>query len=189
MAIIEYKTGEHPGGFVGFRVVRTLGSQSLYRQKYFSVNQLTYKEAERLAEQQDKDWSKRAEALKSAQVVRHRRKNAGRHIIAQGLRASILIDKRVRAGELRTYYSPAFLVKKPGRNQSDVSFRIKKLGYRKAYIEAVNQYAEIHQLESGQRLALASRLPDRSLFTDYLQPKLKQCGHKLTKAVLESMLE
>ena len=27
MAIIEYKTGEHPGGFVGFRVVRTLGSQ------------------------------------------------------------------------------------------------------------------------------------------------------------------
>jgi len=38
MAIFEYKTGEHPGGFVGFRVGCTVGDE--YRQKYFSLRKV-----------------------------------------------------------------------------------------------------------------------------------------------------
>lgn len=36
MAIIEYNEGEHPAGFVGLRVVRTIGVNSEYRQTYLS---------------------------------------------------------------------------------------------------------------------------------------------------------
>ncbi|MDX1296654.1 MAG: hypothetical protein R3260_00225 [Pseudomonas sp.] len=56
MAVIFYGEGEHPAGFVGFRVATTLGTAREFRQKYFSVDQYGMSPGSRLAHDLDAQW-------------------------------------------------------------------------------------------------------------------------------------
>ena len=191
MAVIEYKEYEHDGGFVGFRTVRTIGTEKDYRQKYFSLQDYTYTTAKRLAHELDEKWKREAEKViksKAKDIYKPRTKK-DLHIIAEGFRAYIEVDKKIRAGELRTYYSPCFLVKVPGAGKGDLSFRPRKLGYQGAYVKAVKKYCEIHKLSSGDKLALLAKQPDKSLFTAHLLNKLRKRGYKLSKKALLEMLD
>ena len=191
MAVIEYKEYEHDGGFVGFRAVRTIGKESDYRQKYFSLQDYTHEQAKKLAYEQDEKWKKEA-----AEVVKARAKDIYKvrtkkdlHIFAEGFRAYIETDKKFRAGEIRTYYSPCYMVKIPGAGKSDITFRIRKHGFEGAYKEAVKKYCEIHHLSRKDKSALLKKQPDKTLFTDNLLGRLRKRGHKLSKKVLTEILE
>lgn len=150
MAVIYYAEGEHDAGFVGFRVATTIGLDSDYRQAYFSLNQYSYFNAHRLAHQQDNKWRLEAAQVKLESMTTKRRKNAGPHIISQGLRAKIGVERKMRGGELRAYFTPCFSVKVPGYGKGEVVFRITSLGYIEAYERAVGLYCEIHNLTDTQ---------------------------------------
>ena len=191
MAVIEYKEGEHGGGFIGFRVARTIGTASDYRQEYFSLSDYPRAEARSLANELEDVWKQEArEVLQSkTRNIYMSRPKAGVHIIADGFRASIGIERKVRGGELRTYFVPCFLVKMPGYGKSNITYRIRKLGYKSAYVKAAKKYGDIHNLSTNDRLALIAKEPNKGVFTDYLLKKIRGNGHKLSKKDLLSMLD
>lgn len=49
MTVIKYDGMKHGGGFQGYRVVRTIGSEADYRQRYFAYSYYGYKDAKNLA--------------------------------------------------------------------------------------------------------------------------------------------
>lgn len=109
MAIIKYREGEHPGGFVGLRVVTTLGSNTLYRQRYYPFNEYSEEAAWIKAEALNKRWREQAnEAAQTRMLQAHAFSGVG--WIARGFRGSIRCEKKWRGGEHRRYYSPGFLV-------------------------------------------------------------------------------
>jgi len=190
MAVIEYKEYEHDGGFVGFRTVRTIGTESDYRQKYFSLQDYSYTAAKRLAQELDKRWKLEAERhvkSKAKNIYKQRDKKKS-HIIADGFRAYIEAHTKIRAGEPRTYFSPVFLIKIPGVGKGDLSFRIHKLGYQAAFVKAAKKYSEIHKLSPSNRLALIAKQPEITLFTEHLLKNLRKRGHKLSKQALLEIL-
>ncbi|MEZ9709201.1 hypothetical protein AB4254_11030 [Vibrio breoganii] len=56
MTVLFYDEGEHPAGFVGYRVATSLGRNNEYRQKYFSLNQYSEHEARLEAQRLGENW-------------------------------------------------------------------------------------------------------------------------------------
>jgi len=191
MAVIEYKEYEHDGGFVGFRTVRTIGKEADYRQKYFSLQDYSYNEAKELAYELDAKWKREAEKVVKAKAkdIYKPRTKKDLHIIAEGFRAFIETDRKFRAGEYKTYYTPCFMVKKPGAGLGDITFRIRRYGYEEAYNEAVKKYCQIHKISRKDKAALLEKMPEKSLFTTHLLNRLRRNGHKLTKKSVLELLE
>lgn len=188
MAVMFYGVGEHPAGFVGFRVATTVGNNDNYRQKYFSLNKYGYSQAYILAHKADAEWRREAEEEVADSLINTRRKNAGKSIISQGLIAEILVENKVRGGNKKTYFYPAFSVKTPGRGKGYFNFRVEKHGYENAYRMAVHRYCETHGINNSQHDELIARMPDRSLFTGYLLDKTHSRGHSITKDEIEIKL-
>ncbi len=180
MAVIEYKKGEHPQGLIGFRVARTLGSND-QRKEFFFSKSVYGDDASRLAHEKDSDLEKIA--------IQNRAKNALKqrspHQFATGFCAKILIEKKVRGGELRTYYSPAFSVTYKG---TEKAFRIPKWGFNTAWSKAVSHYAESRQLDGNESLSLLARKPEMSIFTGVLIKRVRAHGHQITKKQLMNLL-
>jgi hypothetical protein len=185
MAIFEYKEGEHPGGFIGFRVVCTVGDE--YRQKYFSLRKA--KRTERPA------IKKTAEALEAkwaaeAAIIRRERAVLGDHPNVKkvhatgytGLRCVILCEKKKRAGEMRTYYAPAFVA----RGNGEKAFRVSKFGYEKAWQEAVKYYSEHHELPKGLKPKILKAMPDKAQFKK-IRNDMKKRGHDVPADVLSNV--
>ena len=181
MAVIEYKKGEHPQGLIGFRVARTLGSDSARKEFFFSTSvygdaaaNLAYEKDAELAEIAKQNRAKNALKRKSA------------YQFATGFCAKILIEKKVRGGELRTYFSPAFSVTHKGVEKA---FRIPKWGFHAAWSKAVSYYVESRQLDGNESLSLLARKPEVSLFTGTLLKRVRARGHKLTKRMLVDLIQ
>ena len=181
MAVIEYKDGEHPQGLIGFRVARTLGSDKK-RKEYFFSTSVYGEQASTLAREKDSELAQIA--------LENRAKNALKrkspYQFATGFCAKILVERKVRGGELRTYFSPAFCVT---RNGVEKAFRIPKWGYHTAWTKAVNHFAETRGLDGNEALSLLARKPDTSLFTGALLTKTVERGHHLSKKQLQDLLE
>ncbi len=190
MTILEYKKDEHPSGFIGFRVVRTLGANDDYRQKYFSINKYGYDAAKVAAQAQDLEWKKVAENnKKNFKNKLNVKKNSNPGVIVNGLRAYIIAEKKLRREGYKHYYTPCFIVKKPGVGNPDITFRITKHGYRSAYVKAVKKYCELHALGNNDKLRMIALLPDRSLFMNDMLKNLRDRGHKMTKKYLAVLLD
>ena len=54
MAVIEYKEGDHPSGYIGFRVDTTIAGERY--QEYFSLRFIPYKIAKRRAHELNERW-------------------------------------------------------------------------------------------------------------------------------------
>lgn len=181
MAVIEYKKGEHPQGLIGFRVARTLGSDSARKEFFFSTS-VYGEEAARLASEKDTELAEIAKKNRAKNALK--RKSA--YQFATGFCAKILIEKKVRGGELRTYFSPAFSVTHKGVEKA---FRIPKWGFHTAWSKAVSYYVESRQLDGNESLSLLARKPEMSLFTGTLLKRAKARGHQLTKRMLVDLIQ
>lgn len=181
MAVIEYKKGEHPQGLIGYRVARTLGSDS-QRKEYFFSTSVHGSKAEELARAKDRELAELAQ--KNRRLNSLKRKSP--YQFATGFCAKILVERKVRGGETRTYFCPAFCVSHDGR---DKAFRIPKLGFSGAWGKAVNYFAESRGLNGNEALSLLARKPDKSVFTGTLLQKTQSRGHKLTPKRLKDMLD
>ena len=181
MAVIEYKDGEHPQGLVGFRVARTLGSDKKRKEFFFSTS-VYGEEASVLAKAKDTELARIAKENKAKNAL----KRKSPYQFATGFCAKILVERKVRGGELRTYFSPAFCVTKDGVEKA---FRIPKWGYHNAWTKAVNHFAETRSLDGNEALSLLARKPDLSLFTRILLAKTVERGHDLSKKQLLELLQ
>ena len=118
MAVIEYKEGQHPQGLTGYRVARTLGSDKVRKEFFFSTS-IYGEQAQKFALEKDSELASIA--------LDNRKKNAlkrkSNYQFATGFCAKILIERKTRGGELRTYFCPAFCVSHDGK---DRTFRITK---------------------------------------------------------------
>jgi len=189
MSIREYKEDEHPGGFIGFRVARTIGIQTDYKQKYFSVSEHGLAVAKSLAHEKDNEWKILANEVTLENKLNNKsRKSLSKNVIAEGLRAYIQTESKIREGVRKTYFVPCFLVKKIGAGKSSILFRIAKHGYPNAYGLAVKEYGKIHDLSANQILSLFARIPDKTLFTGYLLNNIRGRNHKLSKKTLSAIL-
>jgi len=192
MSVIKYKIGEHGSGFVGYRVARTIGDNADYRQKYFSFKYYGEDAAKKLAYSLDKRWQ--SEAIKVRRYkellygLRLNDDERRPHVIAKGLRGSILVERKYREGRMKTYFAPGFHAAPRGHGRSERFFRIGKWGFKGAYIKAVAFYAKARQLNAADTLALVARQPEKTLFTEYLLPQCQDRGHDLSKQHLAEVL-
>lgn len=181
MAIIEYKEGEHPQGLIGFRVARTLGSDANRKEFFFSTS-VHGDKAYQLAKEKEQELA--------AIALDNRRKNAlkrkSNYQFATGFCAKILVERKTRGGELRTYFCPAFCVSYDGK---DRAFRIPKWSYAGAWAKAVSFFVETRDLDGNEALSLLARKPDKSIFTGNLLKRVTRRGHKLTGKKLKEMLD
>lgn len=181
MAVIEYKEGEHPQGLVGFRVARTLGSDKNRKEFFFSLS-IHGEKAQTLAAQKDQELKLLAEKNKRSNAL----KSKSNYQFATGFCAKILIERKTRGGELRTYFCPAFCVSNQGK---DRAFRVSKWGYAGAWSKAVAFFAETRNLDGNEALSLLARKPEKTVFTGRLLKRVTERGHKLTARKLKEMLE
>lgn len=185
MAIFEYKEGEHPGGFVGFRVVCTVGDE--YRQKYFSLRKAkkTEKAAiKKTAQELEATWAKEAEKIRKERAVMGNHPNVKKvHSTGYtGLRCVILCEKKKRAGEMRSYYAPAFVA----RGKGEKAFRISRYGYQKAWDEAVKYYSENHELPKGLKPKIQKAIPEKAQFRK-IRNDMQKRGHNVPMEVLKKV--
>jgi hypothetical protein len=82
MTVCFYDVGEHGSGFVGFRVTRGVESNNRVRQKYFSLSEYSYEEAEELALNLEAEWTE------LAQQYRDSRRASTKDLIQDGVLSS-----------------------------------------------------------------------------------------------------
>lgn len=156
MSVYHYKEKEHPGGFIGYRVVVSLTGQKT-RQQYFS-------EAKHGAQAQALAVETEARWLKERQPAANEKRVYGddpRANIALGFRAAIICDTKKRAGAIRVYATPMFIVRSPVNEETRAQqmFNIRRMGYRNAFMAALKAYGDHHSLSAGERLSLLGRMP------------------------------
>lgn len=182
MAVIEYLEGQHPAGYVGLRVVTTLGSNDEYRQAYFSYSDYLPSKARQLADALHEIWREQARAQRQDDWLGRPVSRAGIGWLASGFRADIVRQRKVRGGELRMYYAPVFMVDRwppqgPGGHRS---FRVnvqtgKSLD--EVFHAAVSHYVAIRQLGGEEHAELLSRQPPAQLFVQIaIKLGLKDCA-------------
>lgn len=185
MAIFEYKEGEHPGGFIGFRVVCTVGDE--YRQKYFSLRKAKRTDKAKIkqtAVELEAKWAVEASKIRKERAVLGDHPNVKKvHSTGYtGLRCVILCEKKRRGGELRHYYAPAFIA----RGKGEKAFRISKFGYEKAWQEAVKYYSDNHDLPRGLKPRILKEMPKKDQFRK-IRNDMKKLGHDVPADVLSKL--
>jgi hypothetical protein len=185
MAIFQYKEGEHPGGFIGFRVVCTVGDE--YRQKYFSLRKAKRNEKaaiKKTATELEAKWAVEATKIRKERAVLGDHPNVKKvHATGYtGLRCVILCEKKKRGGEMRTYYAPAFVA----RGNGEKAFRVSKFGYEKAWQEAVKFYAEKHDLPRGLKPKILKAMPEKGQFRK-IRTDMNKRGHEVSIDVLKKV--
>jgi len=187
MAVFYYGEGDHPGGFIGYRVATTLGEATEFRQRYFGFTQYSPGEAKRLAESLDVQWRADAEAAKRDGLLVRKRSYGGAGVIVMGLRATFKVE-RGRKAHYGTYITPCFAVTIPGYGRGQQNFLTTKLGFDGAYAEAVECYCRLHDLTAAERAAVLALKPSRKLFTDTLRFDLLRRGIPISEAVVKAKL-
>ncbi len=188
MAFFFYGKGDHPGGFVGYRVATTLGVATEYRQSYFSLVQYSPREAKRHAQTLDKKWRADADAVKRDGLLERKRPYSGPGVIVMGLRAYIKVE-RGRKAHYGTYVTPSFVVGIPGHGKGQHSFATTKLGFDCAYDAAVDCFCRLHCLSATDRDYLLSLKPSRELFTDTLRLELLKRGVQVGRDEIKGKLQ
>ncbi len=167
MTVIFYGEGDHPSGFIGYRVATTLGSNGSYNQQYFSCNTYSTEAAKIKADAKNKQWREHAAEYKKESMLDNLRAD---NYIAANFRAII----RRRKEKLKTgsacYVYPAFSVGVSGGNGINAKeFPIgKKHTFDEAFLLAVNAYCTMYGFDDKAKQVLLSRKPAKDLFTGYL---------------------
>jgi len=170
MAVIFYAEGEHPAGFIGFRVATTLGEAKDFKQQYFALSEYSYEEAYKQAHALNDQWRALATTVRHTQRLKDTSSRGNPGYIATGLRGALLVEhKRNRETPL---IRPCFVAQVPGYGNGQVAIPIIKHGYVKAYVMAIDRYALLNNLSDEESAALISRIPKKTMFTQDLWKQL-----------------
>lgn len=165
MGVKLYKPGEHPGGFIGFRV--SAAPEDGFENKYFSTSEcaiqddedLKFKRQRLLAELTDAEWSA-ASILRQYQKfvsTNHPATKPLRGVGVHSLTARIWCD---RTGNWRA----GFFVR---RGRGDVREFAFELGlYSEVWAKAVNTWADAHEVLDEDRERVLAAKPDPEQFRE-----------------------
>lgn len=187
MAVFFYGEGEHPAGFIGFRVATKLGSALEFREKYFPLDQYGMATGSRMAHELDAIWRASAMQARRDNRLTSTHTNAGPGALATGLVATFRVKQSRRTGG-ETSVSPVFVVQMPGYGRGQKDFPINRLGYDTAFRQAAEYYALIHDLNEPEKKLLSGLKPLRDLFIHTLRLGLLRRGIIITAARVEGML-
>ncbi len=189
MSIKIYKEFEHPAGFIGIRLCSTV--EGKYRQQYYNFknretgklfSKKRQKEMLEEARQLEAEW-----ALENKEYVYQRKisqphpktkKEASTGV--EGLTLTFLIDS---SGSSKTYYYPVFRVELPRDKLRQKCFRFTDISYTKAWREAVELWAQVHEIRPKDRDALIKRMPPPSQFVQ-LRRAMNADGHTIPTSAL-----
>lgn len=168
MSVIYYGRGDHPGGFIGYRVSRTPVED--FKQTYFSTahlgdqsdNNLKFKRIRLQAELYDASWAA-ASALKQYQqfvTLNHPGTAPERGVGVHGITASFIKD---RAGK----WGACFLVSIPAsenlsRKTQEYSFHDHL--YSVAWRNAVETWADVYEILQEDRVRVLNSMPEPEKF-------------------------
>lgn len=194
MTVMIYNEGDHAAGFIGIRVVRSVGGE--YRQKYYKLRNgdKTYvtltreKQLIREAKALDKVWEKE----QIEHTVQYRANNIFKDhgatkikIGVYGIRPHINIMSGHTPNQKRFYYTPAFAVKIPGGGKGAKLFYPGKLGYFGAWRASVDYLCKIRALGENVRNRLLALPPDRNVFDQVRKRINKDKQHHIPKSQLK----
>lgn len=176
MAVIEYRKGDHPGGFIGFRVTRTVGVTNDWRQAYFGLSDFSHPTAYRLAHELHARWEAEAEQVRKQNRVLNRGPfRRGETSVACGLTIHAGVERKWRAGERRAYPVFGFAVRR-GRGVGAQVFRISTQGYDGAWDAAVSAYVKRHELDAEETALLRRQKPSPKQFAAVAVRRLEHQG-------------
>jgi hypothetical protein len=187
LSVIYYGEGDHPSGFVGYRVATTLGDCSEFRQQYFSLSEYSPAAAQARAEELNKKWRQEAEAAKRDSRLERKRPYGGPGVVVMGLRASLLV-RRGRKDHHATSITPCFIVSNPGYGKGHTTFATTTVGVDAAFTAAVEHFCRIHALRSEEKATILSLQPSRDVFYDKLRFGLLQRGIPISEQEVKSKL-
>ncbi len=187
MSVIYYGEGDHPAGFIGYRVATTLGECSEFRQRYFALSEYSPAQAQALAEELNDKWRREAEAAKRDSLLERKRPYGGPGVIVMGLRASFNV-KRGKKAHHATTITPCFIVSNPEYGKGHTTFVTTTMGFDAAFIAAVEHFGRIHALSPEELAVIVSLKPDQELFTDTLRFGLLRRGIPFTESEVKSKL-
>jgi len=187
MAVIFYGEGEHPAGFIGYRVATTLGHASAFRQQYFSLEQYGEITARTMAHRLDARWRAEAMAERRKRQLSGPRLRGGAGALITGLSARFIVDSS-RQAHSRARIRPVFVSQIPGYGRGQKTFSILALGYDSAFEQAVEHYVAMHDLSGQERQQVLKVKPRRELFIHTLRMGLFNRGIIYTAAEVRAMV-
>lgn len=180
MAFTFYDVGEHPDGFVGFRVLTKKKNNVVYKQRYFSLDDYTYVQAQVLAQLYNNKWNCELDLVNAQLLVNPTKHPVNR--ILPGLRAVIDLDKGVKQGVTREYLVTSFVVdvNLNADKSSFKSFRTNTVGYDQAFLNAIKEYIKVRELPEDNLESLLELKPNPDIFTGFLFNRLSKRTDKYT---------
>lgn len=170
-----YGKGDHPTGYQGIRVDTTVAGQRI--QRYYETDEQALAEREHAALRQRAEAHKRENRLWGPLFVNQ---------MARGLTAYIHREVKRKNGHETVQFVAVFRVSM-GR-EGHREFRIKTLGYRGAYQQAVDCYIRHWGLEK-YRDELLRRLPQKDWFLQVLGRKAKEKWRQLSLDDLREQIQ
>lgn len=160
-----YGSGDHPAGFIGFRVVRSWDYGKEYRQRYFSTSLAgsqsdtdVYFRYQRVrSEHQDACWAVESLEHQYQRFVTETKKTTKpeRGLGVHGITAMFA---RWHGGT----WEPCFSVSRPGKPQKRFFFR--HYPFTKAWELAVNHWAQENSIMEVDRMRVLNTRPDPAQF-------------------------
>lgn len=169
MGVKLYKAGEHPGGFIGFRV--TVAYSDKYHQRYFSTaaakdqsDDDVYFRYQRLsAEKQDMEWQLESLLYQYRRYVteNHPTTKPERGVGVHGITASFFLDRRKtwQAG-----FTVARDQNEYGRRKPTRRFTFCTKPFSQVWRDAVNFWADEHAIEDADRERVLNSPPEPEQF-------------------------
>lgn len=191
MSLTIYNEGDHPAGFIGIRIVRTVSGKS--RQQYFSfrnpenrkiVSKKRQTELLREAQELEASWiAENAEYQYQKRISQSNpktRKESSTGV--EGLTLTFVSDHSRK----KNYYYPAFRVKIPRSTVGERFFLFTEMTYSKAWESAVNLWAEVYSIRPKDRNILLAKMPPASQFVE-LRRVMNREGHNIPVECLHNI--
>lgn len=176
MALRKYNKGEHPAGFIGYRVTQTFGWNHLRVERYFSAKQLTWEVADKKAHQVADELAAVSRKISTEDRIYRKKLGAGPQVLAIGLRAHITYSTK----RGRRNYSCTFIVDSREDDIHAKSFNVSGGDIAGAYGKAVNYYCKQYGISPDDKQVLLTRQPSANLFNNYLVAHLNALGVPIT---------
>ncbi len=188
MAVFFYDHGDHPAGFVGYRVATTLGRACDYKQKYFAESEYGRATGSRLAHELDARWRAEAMDVRREDRLTRTRSFAGPGALVTGLNALLRV-KRGKKAHCRDTITPVFVVSLPGYGKGNRTFSLRELGLNEAFRQAVDYYCLVHGLTNEEKNILLKLKPKPDLFIHTLRLNLLKRGTIITAAEVADIIK
>lgn len=192
MGVKYYGPGEHPAGFVGYRV--TVAFSDNYNQRYFSTipakqqsdDDMYFRYQRLQAEKQNLEWQLESMAYQYNRYVNenHPTTKPERGVGVHGITASFFLDRRKK---WQAGFTVARDQNESGRRKPTKRFTFCTKPFSLVWSETVNFWADEHGIEDGDRERVLSSPPEPEQFKRLRRHMNEHDGFKIPVEALSAV--